>query len=83
MMSPQIDDRELAKFRQSSGDLSKVAVTLEDGILAGIRYDDLQVEYPSTTVENYKYYLSTVLVATVEVTYSNSSKSILTRARRI
>lgn len=78
-LSPNINSREFAKFRE--GD--RVAVTLENGILAGLQYDDIQATYPNATTENYSYYLAGQIVATIEVTYSNSNKKDLLRARRI
>ena len=84
-MSQNIDDRELAKFRQGSGDLSTVAVTLEGdtGLLEGISYDDMQAEYPTITKEIYSYFSNTILVAQIEVTYTDSTKDVLLRVRRI
>jgi hypothetical protein len=58
-------------------------ITNGEGILSGITYDDIQATYPNLTTENYSYYLDAVLVATVQVTYSDSTKAVLTRARRI
>ena len=62
---------------------SEGAIHIDKGLLAGISFDDIQATYPSSTTENYYYYLSTVLQATVQVTYSDSTKEVLTRARRI
>jgi len=54
-----------------------------EGILAGITYDDIQATYPDLVTENYTYYLATALVATIQITYTDATKSTLTRARRI
>ena len=43
-------------------------VTTGEGILLGVMYDDIQASYPNPTTENFSYYLSTILVAKVEVT---------------
>lgn len=43
-------------------------------ILAGISYDSMQASYPTASSEVYSYFLNSVLVATVTVTYSNNSK---------
>ena len=85
-LSPNINSREMAKFRDGGSEtLSRVAVTTEGdtGLIQGIEYDDIQVTYPTTLTENYAYYLDTVLQATIEITYSDTAKRVLTRARRI
>jgi hypothetical protein len=83
-LKDSLRDREQDKFR-ASGEESKVAVTLEGdtGLLEGIQYDDIQATYPTTSSERYAYYLSGVLQVTIEVTYTNSSKNVFLRARRI
>jgi len=53
------------------------------GLLSNVNYDDVQVTYPTSLIENYSYYLSAGLVATVEITYQDTAKKILLRARRI
>jgi len=58
-------------------------VTESSNILRGVQYDDVQATYPNSTTENYAYYLNGNLQATIEVTYTNASKSIFLRARRI
>lgn len=79
------DDAELDKFRGTPGNTSVAVIATGDmsGLLSGKSYDDIQVTYPNSTTENYAYYLSTSLVATVEVTYTDSSKGVLLRARRV
>jgi len=81
-MFGSVKDNEANKFR-GTAELPKVAVTLEDGLMAGLTYDDIQATYPTTLTENYSYYYLTNLVATVEVTYSDLAKTIFLRARRI
>lgn len=77
-------DRERDKFRNKNGQ-TVVATTLEGdtGILQGVQYDDVQAAYPDSTTETYSYYLNTVLQATVEITYTDSTKKTLSRARRV
>ena len=84
-MKNTVQDREFDKFRSADNDKSKVAVTLEGdtGLLQGITYDDIQAEFPSSTITNYKYYSSSVLVATIEVTFMDSAHSDVLRARKI
>lgn len=84
-MKNTVQDREFDKFRSADNDKSKVAVTLEGdtGLLQGITYDDIQAEFPSSTITNYKYYSSSVLVATIEVTFTDSAHSDVLRARKI
>ena len=90
-MSPNIDDREINKFRQGVGDTTRVAVDIEStvpfsisgSLLSDVSFDDIQASYPSNTVEIYTYYLATVLVATIEVTYLDKTKRVFIRARRV
>lgn len=84
-MKESTKDRESDKFRAAQNNKSKVATTLEGdvGLLEGISYDDVQASYPNATTENYAYYLSAVLQATLEVTYTTASKTTFLRARRI
>lgn len=80
-----VKDQELNKFR-TKNNKTLIAVTTEgdvSGILAGISYDDIQASYPSNTTEIYTYLKDSVIVAQVEVSYSNSSKQTLTRARKL
>lgn len=73
------------KAFRSSGSDTKIAVTLEGdaGLLEGISYDDIQANFVSSTVTIYSYYLNGSLQAQVEVTFTNTSKSDVSRARRI
>ena len=64
-------------------DKNPITVTSKESLLSGLSYDDLRATYPDSVTENYSYYLKDVLVATVQVTYTDSTKDILTRARRI
>jgi hypothetical protein len=59
------------------------AIKIDKGLLAGITYNDIQATYPNSTTENYYYYLSASLQATIQVTYTTSTKDVLVRARRI
>jgi hypothetical protein len=80
-----IIDREKAKFRETDDGQTKVAVSMEgdSGLLEGVSYDDIQAEFATSTITNYKYYKDAVLVATVQVTFTNSSKSDVLRVRRL
>lgn len=78
-LSNSIEDREFNKFR----DNNRVAVTIEDGLLSGVVYDEIQAQYPSSTTEHYLYLNNSVLQATVEIIYTNSSKNNLSLARRL
>jgi hypothetical protein len=77
--------RTAANIQVAGSDVSDTnPVPVSDvSLLYNIKYDDIQASYPSPTVENYEYYLATVLQATIEVTYTKSTKEILVRARRI
>jgi hypothetical protein len=84
-MKNSIQDRKFDSYRSADNDKSKVAVTMEGdtGLLQGISYDDIQAEFPSSTITNYKYYSNSVLVATIEVTFTDSAHSDVVRARKI
>jgi hypothetical protein len=57
-----VKDNEANKFR-GTPNLPKIAVTVEDGILSGINYDELIATYPTSTTEVYLYNLLGVLQA--------------------
>lgn len=82
-----IKDRDFSSFVESpsrpGNSAREVTISGDTGLLEGIVYDDIQATYPNATTENYAYYLNAVLQATIQVTYTNASKSILIRARRI
>lgn len=63
--------------------LQTIKNRMQGSLLSNVDYDDVQVEYPTDEIENYKYYSITVLQATVEVTYDDSTKANIIRARRI
>lgn len=52
-------------------------------ILNGIQFDEFQTTFPDSVTEIYHYYLASVLVAKVEVTYQDATKIVTTRARRL
>lgn len=62
---------------------NKVGISGDVGLLEGVQYDDIQASYPTPETEIYTYRLATVAVAQVEVTYTNSSKAVFLRARRL
>lgn len=82
-----VKEMENNSYREASSDpkKTKVAVTLEGdtGLLQGVSYDDIQATFPSSTVTNYNYYLSAVLQATLEVTFTDAAHSDVLRVRRI
>ena len=52
-------------------------------LLGGIEYDDIQASYPNSTTELYDYFNLGVHQTQIEVTYTNSTKKYLLRARRL
>lgn len=74
-----------AKAFRQSGTNTKISVGIEGdtGLLEGVSYDDIVISYPTNSTELYTYFKNAVQVAAIEVTYSNSSKNILIRARRV
>ena len=73
-LDPNINTLEKQKFRDDGADLSKVAVTFA-GIL--FDYDSGAATYPTSVQEVYSFYLSAVLVKTITLNYTNSSKKFL------
>lgn len=59
------------------------SVTVGEGLLEGIHYDDIEASYPTTSTESYNYLLMTTVQATILVTYSDSTKKILISAKRV
>jgi len=55
----------------------------QGSLLANIEFDEIQVDYPTATKEVYTYYSSAALVRTIEITYSDSTKRVLTRVRKL
>lgn len=58
-------------------------VTDAQSLIAGVKFDDAQLVSQNVIQDHAEYYLRSELVATVEITYEDSSKSKVTRARRI
>jgi len=63
--------------------LQNIKNRLPGSLLSNIDFDDVQQEEPDTETELYKYYNLSVLVATIEIKYFDSSKERLVRFRRI
>ena len=85
-LSTAVRDNEASKFRDAGNGKSKVAVVTEgdvNGLLSGASYDEIQATYPTTTTELYTYYLDSSSVAVVEITYTDSTKKVFLRARRL
>jgi len=73
------NDLEIKKFVESPTDSGNVAVrtTGSGSIIDGVVYDAIDVRYPSATTETYEYYSGGIggdLLATVTVTYTDSTK---------
>ena len=73
-LDPNINTLEKQKFRDDGVDLTTVAVTFA-GIL--FDYDSGSATYPTSVQEVYSFYLSAVLVKTITLNYTNSSKKFL------
>lgn len=84
-MQSDLKSREHDKFRDATEGKTKVAVTQEgdSGLLEGISYDDIQATFPSDIITNYSYYKSSVLQATIEVTFTDSAHNEVLRVRKI
>jgi hypothetical protein len=72
-----------AKLDQTNISLSNIDSKMPGSLLSNIQFDEIQVEYPVNNIERYKYYLNNVLSTTIEITYVDSTKRVLTRVRKI
>ncbi len=63
--------------------LQNINSKTQGSLLSNINFDEITVAYPTSTKELYSYYLTAGLVATIEVSYSDATKRVLTRVRRI
>lgn len=52
-------------------------------LVSGVKFDEIDIQYPDATHEIYQYLLSGIVKATVQLTYTNASKSILTNVKLI
>jgi hypothetical protein len=68
-------DNENYKFFNNGNDEATVRVGGTGTIISGIQFDEIQATYPSGTIEIYQYLYESNVVATVTVTYTNSSKN--------
>ena len=74
-----INTLEKAKFVDNAEGLPAVRVTLSGGMAPDV-YDEVNVTYPTSTSEVYAFSLNSNLVATVTVTYTDSTKERLQSA---
>jgi hypothetical protein len=81
----------LAAYNATSGTYDRVQVDNTTGGLKTIgsggtlvpeKYDSITASYPSSSTEQYVYKLASTTVATVTVTYSDSTKTQLTSVVR-
>jgi len=88
-LSTDIRDNESKKLRDGGVNGTRVAVSLEEstgdinGLLSGVKYNDIQATYPTGSTELYTYLFDSTIVAQIEITYTNSSKTNFLRARRV
>lgn len=52
----------------------KLKTSCDANILAGLSFNKVTGEYPSNSVEVFKYYFGLTLLSTITCTYSSSSK---------
>lgn len=75
-----LDDRENEAFVEIDGKFHKAVYSKISNALVTESFDSISATYPTTTTEVYEYYvggLSGTLVATITVTYTDSTKEIL------
>jgi hypothetical protein len=63
--------------------LQSIDTKMQGSLLSNIQFDEIQVVYPTSTTEQYAYYLTSTLATTIEITYSDATKRVLTRVRKI
>jgi hypothetical protein len=80
-LSENINSLEKDKFAANDAGLTAVRVLLTGG-MAPDAYDEIQATYPTSASEVYTYKLNTTTVATVTVTYTDSTKEVLTSVVR-
>lgn len=81
-----VNDYGLEVIRKAAEDLGSTAYALRvthSGGLAPAQYDTIEAAYPSATTEVYTYKLATVTQATITVTYTDSTKTVLSSVTRL
>lgn len=66
-----IEAKRVASYRWDGTDWRRFSTD----IIAGIDYNSLDIEYQSDTVEVYNFKLNSVIIRTITITYSDSSKA--------
>lgn len=80
-----LDDRENEAFVTIDGKFYKAVYSKISNALVSESFDAIGATYPTATTEVYSYYtggLAGTLVATVTVTYTDSTKEVLVSAVR-
>lgn len=83
---PTHKDMEKNKFLESGQRPGEPAVDVSLGnpsdiggnILAGIKFDEIQATYPTSTTEVYSYLFESNIMATITVTYTDATKCFIT-----
>lgn len=79
-LSPTLVDREQAKFVETPAGDTAVRVGQFGALSSPMNTDAITVEYPSSTVEIYKFRsggVSGTILMTLTVTYTNGSKNYI------
>lgn len=80
-------EREYDKFRAASGNLSKVAVSQDEGdsfsIFQDVKWNEIEASYPSSVQEVFTYKLNTSTVMTITINYTNSSKKFISSISKV
>jgi len=77
------DDRDFEAFYDNGQGQSTRRVGATGSILAGITWDDIQASKVGSTLERYDVFLDGTQVARIEITYEDSTKEFITRARKV
>lgn len=81
-----VQDHGLEVIRKAAEDIGSNSYALRvsaSGGLAPAQYDTIEVTYPTSSTELYTYKLSTVTVGTISVTYTDSTKLVLSSVTRL
>lgn len=80
-MSDLINARE--NFEDLKDNKTALRVFAGGSLVSGVKFDEINILYPSGTIEIYEYKLASTTKASVQLTYSNSSKNTLINVKLI
>ena len=76
------DDREQQKFKENTAGCTGVGVQGIGSLLEGVSFNDVEMTASTSTTETFTYRLNGTDVATVLLTYTDSTKECFERVQR-